>query len=183
MTLHPLIASFALFAVACELPGKNIGDPIVGEESTGEASGTDGQGSSDSTTGGSSETSGPSQTASSTNTTEEQTATSQTSGTSATTDSQETSGGPAGDGCAFIVGKKFLSDEELECGLGPNGVELCHWSVSFTADEFMYLHSDLGEGSDYSCQDNVITTGIYVGTVDPDAGTLTWDGNSYTVEP
>jgi len=71
-----------------------------------------------------------------------------------------------GEDCAFLVGRTFLSDEQLECGLGPNGVELCNWTVSFTATMFNYQHSDLGESSDYTCEAGVITAGSYTGTVD-----------------
>ena len=88
-----------------------------------------------------------------------------------------------GEDCAFLVGRTFLSDEQLECGLGPNGVELCNWTVSFTATMFNYQHSDLGESSDYTCEAGVITAGSYTGTVDAETGKLVWDGVAFTVAP
>ena len=88
-----------------------------------------------------------------------------------------------GEDCAFLVGRVFLSDEQLECGLGPNGVELCNWTVSFTATMFNYQHSDLGESSDYTCEAGVITAGPHAGTVDAQTGKLVWDGIAFTVQP
>lgn len=88
-----------------------------------------------------------------------------------------------GEDCAFLVGRTFLSDEQLECGLGPNGVEFCNWTVSFSGTMFGYQHSDLGESSDYTCEAGVITAGPYTGTVDAKTGKLVWDGIAFTVAP
>ena len=91
-----------------------------------------------------------------------------------------TTGAPVDD-CAFLVGKTFLSDAELECGLGPNGPVLCHWTISFTDVEFTHQYSDIGESGPYPCVDGVITAGNHLGTVDAVAGTLVWDDVPYNV--
>lgn len=85
--------------------------------------------------------------------------------------------------CAAIAGRTFTSVEELECGLGPNGVELCNWSVAFGFDgTFTWMHSDVGEGGSYACADGVITVvdGPMVDVVYDDGNDqLTWDGVLY----
>ena len=114
-----------------------------------------------------------------------------TSATTATvTDGGSSTGGSAGsstgasaDDCAFLIGKTFLSDAELECGLGPDGPVPCHWSVSFTATTFDYLHSDVGESGSYVCADGIIDAMGIAGTIDAATGELVFSDVVYHPSP
>jgi len=85
--------------------------------------------------------------------------------------------------CGLILGRTFTSLEQLECGLGPNGPELCNWSVAFALDgTFVWMHSDVGEGGNYGCAAGTISIadGPMVDvSYDADADILTWDGVQY----
>jgi hypothetical protein len=85
--------------------------------------------------------------------------------------------------CGLVLGRTFTSLEELECGLGPDGVELCNWTVAFDFDgTFIWMHSDVGEGGTYACADGAITVTDgpqIVVDYDVDADILTWDGVQY----
>lgn len=85
--------------------------------------------------------------------------------------------------CESIIGTTFLSVDELECGLGQKGPVLCHWQITFAENgEFLWMHSDVGEGGDYTCADStlVVTNGPMVDvSFDPNSQTLTWDGVAY----
>jgi hypothetical protein len=103
-----------------------------------------------------------------------------------TGESSSTTGAPVGD-CAFLVGKVFLSDEELECGKGPNGVEMCPWRLTFTADTFDHQLSDFGLQGTYTCADGVIDAVdmqqlAHGGTIDAATGELVWDEIVYHPE-
>jgi hypothetical protein len=97
-----------------------------------------------------------------------------------------TTGAPVDD-CAFLVGRSFASDMMLECGLGPNGPELCNWTLSFTMTGYDHQYSDIGESGDYTCRGGAITGTAgdvqHAGTVDADTGKLIWDDVAYTVVP
>ncbi len=88
--------------------------------------------------------------------------------------------------CAEVVGTTFSSVEELECGLGPKGVELCRWTVEFDeSGGYLWMHSDLGEGGPYTCEGGAITVGNNPGleaSYDPRTGILTWDGVDYVAD-
>lgn len=88
--------------------------------------------------------------------------------------------------CDAIVGATFLSADELECGLGPMGVELCHWQIVFEEDgSYLWMYSDIGQGGDYVCEGGVLVVddpGLVV-SYDPGTGILTWDGVEYVAEP
>jgi hypothetical protein len=85
--------------------------------------------------------------------------------------------------CGLIAGRTFSSVEELECGLGPNGPELCNWTVAFGLDgAFTWMHSDVGEGGSYACADGevVVVDGPMVDVAyDAVNDQLTWDGVVY----
>jgi hypothetical protein len=87
--------------------------------------------------------------------------------------------------CEQIVGTTFFSVDELECGLGPDGVELCNWQITFEADgEYIWMHSDVGEGGTYSCQGgNLFISGENDLDFDGATGILTWDGVEYVAAP
>lgn len=87
------------------------------------------------------------------------------------------------DACEEIVGRTFTSIEQLECGITPDGVVLCNWSVDFRVDgEFIWMYSDIGEAGTYTCENGIITltSGQDVAqSYDPVTGVLTWDDVDY----
>jgi hypothetical protein len=91
--------------------------------------------------------------------------------------------------CPRVVGTTFVSVEELECGLGPDGPVPCHWQITFEEDgDLVWTYSDVGESGTYACQGgNLLVDGVDVmdGDIafDPATGILTWDGVEYEVEP
>ncbi len=88
----------------------------------------------------------------------------------------------SGDACDMAVGT-YLSLEEYECGLSPDGVEMCQWSVSLEfSGEYVWMYSDIGEGGNFACKDGVITLDnapSHEASLDPETGILTWDGIQY----
>ena len=107
-----------------------------------------------------------------------------TSGTSGTDGTDGTDDGDVFDAvCEAIVGTTFESIEELECGLTPEGVELCHWQVRFEDNgEWLWNYSDVGQGGDYTCVGGVLTITNDVTiehAYDPRTQTLTWEGVDY----
>jgi hypothetical protein len=92
----------------------------------------------------------------------------------------------APEGCGFEAPATFRSVEEGECGLGPDGVVMCQWTVSFAADgTFSWMYSDLGDSGTWSCSEGELSAqrgGGQAISVSFDAGTgvLTWDGVAYT---
>lgn len=99
------------------------------------------------------------------------------------------SGGSGGttsqtDTCEVIDGQTYWSVDELECGLGPEGVVTCNWSIEFLAGVFLWSYSDIGETGSYTCEgDDIIgmAGGREVqGFLDRTSGELTWDGVLYS---
>lgn len=93
----------------------------------------------------------------------------------------DTSGGA----CVLDGREHFSSVEELECGLGPDGVVLCHWSLTLSADgTWTWVGSDYGDGGTWTCSGSELA-GQHAGgqSVEAswDAATeiLTWDGVAY----
>jgi len=95
------------------------------------------------------------------------------------------SGGP--DACTLITGHTFVSVNQMECGLGANGVATrCNWRVSFTDGIYSWSYSDVIETGSYSCDGATITTARNVASTTPllgwldfQTGQLTWDGATY----
>ena len=99
------------------------------------------------------------------------------------------SGGP--DACTLIAGNTFVSVNQMECGLGANGVVTrCNWRVSFTTDGiYSWAYSDVIEAGSYACDGATITTTRSVastttllGWLDFQTGQLTWDGATYVAQ-
>ena len=98
------------------------------------------------------------------------------------------SGGP--DACTLIAGKTFGSVNQMECGLGANGVVTrCNWRVSFTDGTYSWSYSDVMEAGSYTCDGATITTTRSVASTTPllgwldfQTGQLTWDGATYVVQ-
>lgn len=85
--------------------------------------------------------------------------------------------------CEAIVGTTFESIDELECGITPDGVELCNWQVRFEENgEWLWMYSDVGEGGEYTCTGGVLTItndATIEHAYDPETQTLTWEGVDY----
>lgn len=90
----------------------------------------------------------------------------------------------SGADCDAIVGMRFESVEELECGLSKDGEVLCHWSIDFSDEgDYQWTYSDIGEGGHYACKDGNIAVDNNPSlsiAFDPGSGILTWDGVEYT---
>jgi hypothetical protein len=114
--------------------------------------------------------------------------TSDTQDTGDTGDTSDTgdSGDPAVSDCTLLARTSWRSVEELECGLTPEGVALCNWSVNFTESDWTWHHSDVAEAGSWSCESGEITgergMGSPVSGTLHDAEHLTWDGVAYVPE-
>jgi hypothetical protein len=86
------------------------------------------------------------------------------------------------DACEVIDGNTYVSLEEMECGLGPNGPEYCNWHISFDSGTWDWSHSDVMETGGYTCDANLIDGGSYSGELDMGTGILTWEGADYEPE-
>lgn len=92
--------------------------------------------------------------------------------------------------CTALEGLSFRSLTQGECGLTPNGVAYCNWSIRFetydgeTKSRFTWSHSDVGESGMATCDGNVIRaegagTTVYEGTYDEATDQLVWDNLAY----
>ena len=88
------------------------------------------------------------------------------------------------DPCSELDGASFASINAYECGLGPNGIFPCHWTIAFHDTDFSWSYSDVMEDGTYACDDGAITGqawgATYSGQYDRDSGVLTWVGVQYT---
>jgi hypothetical protein len=87
-----------------------------------------------------------------------------------------------GDACELVLDQSYSSQEELECGLGPNGVVLCNWSIGFDGSFYTWSFSDVGDSGDYSCSGLDILSvpeAQVLGTVSPAGDVLDWQGHLY----
>jgi hypothetical protein len=93
--------------------------------------------------------------------------------------------------CIALEGRRFESVNELECGLTPNGVALCKWSLSFaTRDDdsssWNWRYSDVGESGHVECNGATIsslTQRSINATFDPATQKLIWEGQTYVPAP
>ena len=86
------------------------------------------------------------------------------------------------DACALVLDQSYSSQEQLECGIGPNGVVPCNWTIAFDGSQYLWSFSDVGSSGDYSCAGlNLLSVpeGDTLGSVSPDGAVLTWDGVLY----
>ena len=74
---------------------------------------------------------------------------------------------PIVDACAEIEDQTYLSIAEYECGLGPNGVEMCNWNLYFAGGEFDWSFSDIAASGTYTC-DGATILGITGGNEELD---------------
>lgn len=103
--------------------------------------------------------------------------------------SEDTTGTTGGvtDACEVIGDQQYLSLEELECGVFGGGPKLCNWTLEFDdAGHFAWFLHDYMEAGSYYCNGlNVVGTGAsatFMGTLDPDTGILTWEGEDYQAQ-
>ncbi|MGH1344822.1 MAG: hypothetical protein ACRBN8_24895 [Nannocystales bacterium] len=89
----------------------------------------------------------------------------------------------SGEACDNVAGN-YLTLEEYECGIAPDGVVMCQWQVNLEEDgTYLWMYSDIGQGGNYACKDGVITLDnnpSHSATYDSNTGTLTWDDIVYT---
>jgi hypothetical protein len=94
------------------------------------------------------------------------------------------------DVCPDVAGRSFLSvGDQSDVGLGPDGVLLGHWGVSFDlSGKYYWSYSDVEESGDYTCDglDVLGQLGRFdevlwetAGEFDPETGILIWDGVEY----
>ena len=90
--------------------------------------------------------------------------------------------------CVALEGRRFISINDLECGLTPSGVALCKWRLSFmssddTSSRFQWSYSDVGEGGLIECHGEKIDEFSHQrpinGTFDPVSQKLVWEGQTY----
>jgi hypothetical protein len=93
--------------------------------------------------------------------------------------------------CVELEGRTFTSLSELECGLTPDGVARCHWSVSFAtrdsaASELAWSYSDVSEHGRAECRGSTVIATVngrtVTGTFDAIAQRLTWAGELYQAQ-
>src|SRR5262249_23693966 len=90
-----------------------------------------------------------------------------------------------------LAGKQFRSLDKHEVGLGPKGVELGYWSLSFKGGTFSWRHSDVVESGkyEYNAKTGEITGRpragklVYRGNYDAKTGVLTWEKVKYKQPP
>ena len=89
--------------------------------------------------------------------------------------------------CAFEVPAHFISIEELEVGLGPEGIILGYWSIDFYEDGmYEWNYSDITEFGEFTCNQNIISYSSYEGmhqsVYDMQSEILHWTDVSYQQE-
>ncbi len=90
----------------------------------------------------------------------------------------------------LIAGKTFASLNQMDCGLGADGVVAqCNWRVSFTDGTYSWAPSDVVESGTYTCDGATIFTTRtaasmtpLLGRLDLETGRLTWDGATYVAQ-
>jgi hypothetical protein len=97
--------------------------------------------------------------------------------------------------CIELEDRRFESVNELECGLTPDGVALCKWSLVFemrddASSTFQWQYSDVGEAGHVECYGasinslSAVSGGRTVsGSYDPATQKLIWEGETYTLAP
>jgi hypothetical protein len=92
--------------------------------------------------------------------------------------------------CPDLEGMTYRSVNDGECGLGPDGVALCHWNITFAAhdgtmSQFTWRHSDVGESGFVTCDGATIRsedTRALEGHLDVNLD-LVWDDFAYAPAP
>jgi hypothetical protein len=92
--------------------------------------------------------------------------------------------------CIALEDRRFESVNDLECGLTPNGVALCKWSLVFSyrdeaSSSFQWSYSDVGESGHVECHGATITSLTQRpinATFDPVSQKLVWEGQTYVAQ-
>ena len=84
----------------------------------------------------------------------------------------------------FINGKRFVSTEQFEVGLGENGPEMGHWYLSFHESTLTWDFSDTQLSGTFTiAADGNITASMrsneVTGSFDRKTKMLMWDGKQY----
>ena len=90
--------------------------------------------------------------------------------------------------CDMPVPVRFISVEEYETGLGPDGHQVMdHWSLTFEDTTFTWGFSDTVETGEYTCDGSelsgTVSWGPIEGTYDAPSLHLIWDGIDYERDP
>ncbi len=84
-----------------------------------------------------------------------------------------------------LWGERFVSEDELECGLGADGAEVyCNWSLEFGEGVFTWGHSDVTESGTVTGADTAlagVTEGgeSVSGTFHRTTARVTWAGDVF----
>ena len=92
--------------------------------------------------------------------------------------------------CSALEGMTFRAVDPGECGLGPEGPALCHYTLQFQSHDatrtgYVWRHSDVGEGGWVTCAgDAILDLELrYEGHLDDQSMELVWDGSVYALVP
>jgi len=96
------------------------------------------------------------------------------------------------DNCDLLVDSSFKSVSKHEVGLGPDGVAMGYWTITFgkvglagESEEsgVAWHHSDVVESGTYTCEDNTIQVMFFDYSItakyDADEEILSWEGVEY----
>jgi hypothetical protein len=97
------------------------------------------------------------------------------------------------DACAALRGARFRSRLEFPAGLGPDGVEVGHQFLTFSADgrTYEWTREDMTSSGACTCTDGVLSASAppagdgkpIVARFELASGTLTWSGIEFVREP
>jgi len=91
----------------------------------------------------------------------------------------------AAQACSFLSPPaQFISVAQHECGPSPNGIDYCHWSLSFEAADFTWYYSDVAEAGPYECTGDIVVGHpagplTRTGTWNASTEVLAWEGEDY----
>lgn len=96
------------------------------------------------------------------------------------------------DPCDALRGAHFRSRQQFAAGLGPDGVELGHQFIRFSADgqRYEWTREDMTSSGNCSCSGGVVRASgsptsdkPFAGRYDPSSGVLIWEGLEFLRVP
>ncbi len=83
-----------------------------------------------------------------------------------------------------LWGESFASVDELECGLGPDGPVMCHWTLAFGVGTYEWSYSDVGDHGTVTCDGTTLVGtssggAVRHGTFQRSTGRVVWEGVPY----